>query len=129
VEEGKDLKDSLIHVRAEFNIEDGKIEGYKKLVQDMSRAVEANEPETTRYQFYLDGPETKCIVWETYTSSEAALAHINGAASQIILPKIFNISKMTKIEVYGKPSEELRKAIIGSSPQTYNLFAGFSRCI
>jgi quinol monooxygenase YgiN len=112
-----------------FNIEDGKIEGYKKLVQDMSRAVEANEPETTRYQFYLDGPETKCIVWETYTSSEAALAHINGAASQTILPKIFNISKMTKVEVYGKPSEELRKAIIGSCPQTYNLFAGFSRCI
>jgi quinol monooxygenase YgiN len=129
VEEGKGLKDSRIHVRAEFDIEDGKIERYKKLVQDMSRAVEANEPETTRYQFYLDGSETKCIVWETYTSSEAALAHVNGATSQTILPKIFNISKMTKVEVYGKPSEELRKAIIGSSPQSYNLFAGFSRCI
>ncbi|MFY9798281.1 MAG: hypothetical protein WAK17_17370 [Candidatus Nitrosopolaris sp.] len=36
-----------IHFRAEFTIEEGKIEEYKKLVQDMSRAVEANEPDTT----------------------------------------------------------------------------------
>ena len=95
----------------------------------MSRAVEAKELETTNYQFYLDGAETKCIVWETYTSSEAVLAHINGAASQSILPKIFNISKMTRVEVYGKPSEELKKTIANSSPITYNLFIGFSRCI
>jgi quinol monooxygenase YgiN len=123
------LKDSRIHVRAEFTIEEGKMDEYKKLVQDMSRAVESYEPETTNYQFYLNRAETKCIVLETYTNSEAALAHINGAASQTILPKIFNISKMTRVEVYGRPNEELRKVMTGSSPQTYNLFAGFSRCI
>ena len=123
------MKDSRIHVRAELTVEEGKIEEFKKLVQDMSRAVEAKELETTNYQFYLDGAETKCIVWETYTSSEAALAHINGAASQTILPKIFNISKMTRVEVYGKPSQELQKAIENSNPLTYNKFVGFSRCI
>jgi hypothetical protein len=31
----------------------GKREEYKKLVQDMSRVVEANEPGTLHYQFYL----------------------------------------------------------------------------
>jgi quinol monooxygenase YgiN len=123
------MKDSRIHVRAELTVEEGKIEEFKKLVQDMCRAVEAKELETTNYQFYLYGAEPKCIVWETYTSSEAALAHINGAASQTILPKIFNISKMTRVEVYGEPSEELQKIIANSSPITYNLFIGFSRCI
>ena len=33
-------KNNQIHVRAEFNIEKGKIQEFKKLIQDMSRMVE-----------------------------------------------------------------------------------------
>ena len=64
--------DQIIHFRAEFAIEEGKTEEYKKLVQDMSRMVEANEPDTINYKFYLNRCETKCIVHETYTNSDAA---------------------------------------------------------
>jgi quinol monooxygenase YgiN len=56
-----------IHFRAEFTIEEGKIEEYKKLIQSMSRVVEASEPDTVNYQFYLNRDETKCIVHETYS--------------------------------------------------------------
>ena len=121
------MKHDQIHFRAEFTIEEGKIEEYKKLVQDMSRVVEANEPDTINYQFYLNRDETKCIVSETYTTSEAVFAHISGIASQTILPKIFNISRISRFDVYGNPSEELQKALTSFGPQTYNLFAGFSR--
>jgi quinol monooxygenase YgiN len=94
----------------------------------MSRVVEANEPDTLGYQFYLNRDETKCIVYETYADSEAVFAHINGVASKTILPKIFNVSRISKFEVYGNPSEELQKVLTSSfSPQTYSLFAGFSR--
>src|ERR671939_2222018 len=104
-------KHKQIHFRAEFTIEEGKIEEYKKLVQDMSRVVEANEPNTINYQFYLNRDETKCIVYETYRNSKAVFAHINGIASQRILPKIFDVSKITRFEVYGNPSEELQKVL------------------
>src|SRR5215203_6972705 len=92
-----------IHFRAEVTIEEGKIEEYKKLIQDMSRAVEANEPDTLHYQFYLNRAETKCIVNEIYASSEAALAHINGVASQTILPKVHSVSRISRLDVYGNP--------------------------
>jgi quinol monooxygenase YgiN len=81
-----------IRFRVEFAIEGSKIEEYKKLVQDMVRVVEANEPDTINYEFYLNKSETSCVVNETYANSEAALAHAKGLASQTILPKIFNIS-------------------------------------
>jgi quinol monooxygenase YgiN len=71
-----------IHFRAEFIIEEGKTEEYKKPVQDMSRVVKADEPDTINYQFYLNRDETKCIVHETYANSEAVFAHINGVASK-----------------------------------------------
>ncbi|MDP9016105.1 MAG: hypothetical protein M3M87_05035 [Thermoproteota archaeon] len=51
-----------IHFRAEFTIEEGKIDEYKKLVQDMSKMVEANESYTVSYRFYLNSDDTKCIV-------------------------------------------------------------------
>jgi quinol monooxygenase YgiN len=121
------MEHNQIHFRAEFTIEEGKIDQYKKLVEEMSKAVEANEPDTIDYQFYLNRAETKCIVFETYTNSEAVLAHNSGVASQRILPKIFSVSKISRFEVYGKPSEELQKVLTSFGPQTYNLFAGFSR--
>jgi hypothetical protein len=40
-----------IEFRAEFTIKEGKIEEYEKLVKDMSRAVEANEPDIINYEF------------------------------------------------------------------------------
>ena len=116
-----------INVRAEFNIERGKIEEFKKLIQDMSRMVEKNEPETINYQFYINRSETKCIVHETYTNSESVLAHVTGVASKSILPKIFNIAKLNRLDVYGNPSEDLQKVLTGFNSQIFNLSAGFSR--
>jgi quinol monooxygenase YgiN len=121
------MEHTQIDFRAEFIIEEGKIEEYKKLVQDMSRIVEANEPDIINYEFYFNRDETKCIIHETYGNSEDALAHTTSMASQTVLPKIFNISKISRFDVYGNPSEELQKVLTSFSPQTYNLFAGFCR--
>jgi quinol monooxygenase YgiN len=121
------LERNQIHFRAEFTIEEGKIEEYKKLVREMSKVVEANEPDTIGYEFYLNRAETKCIVHETYTNSEAVLAHNVGLASQTILPKIFSVSRISRFDVYGNPSEELQKVLTSFNSQAYNLFAGFSR--
>jgi hypothetical protein len=93
----------------------------------MSKLVEANEPDTMNYQFYFDNSETRCIVHETYANSKAVFSHINGIASQTVLPKIYRISKITKFEVYGTPCEKLQKMMEGLNPQTYVLFVGFNR--
>jgi quinol monooxygenase YgiN len=116
-----------IHFRAEFSIEQGKIEEYKKLIKEISKMVEANELDTMNYQFYLNEDETKCIVYETYVNSEAALAHNDGIASRTILPKIFSLAKVSRFEVYGDPSEELEKLLASFGAEIFSLFAGFSR--
>jgi quinol monooxygenase YgiN len=121
------MENNQIHLRPEFTIEEGKIEEFKKLIQEMSRMVEANEPDTINYQFYLNRDETKCIVHETYANSEAVLAHNNSVASQTILPKVFSVSRISRFDVYGNPSKELEKVLASFGVQTYDLFAGFSR--
>jgi quinol monooxygenase YgiN len=121
------MDQNQIHFRVKLAIEPGKIEEFKKLVHEISRTVEANEPDTIDYQFYLNETETKCLVHETYVNSEAALAHNASVPSQTVLPKIFNVSKINGFDVYGNPSKELQKVLASVHPQTYNLFAGFSR--
>ena len=111
------MEHDLIRFRAEFTIEVGKIEEYKRLVREMSRAVEASEPDTISYLFYLDRDETKCIVEETYANSEAAFVHNNSIASKTIIPKIRSISRMSKFEVFGKLSEELQEVLASFNPQ------------
>src|SRR4029453_68434 len=96
-----------LYFRSEVTIEEGKIEEYKQLVQEMVKEVEANEPDTISYQIYLDKAETKGIAWETYANSEAVFAHIKGVASQSILPKIHSVCKISRLDVYGNPNEEL----------------------
>ncbi len=113
------MDNNQIHFRAEITIEEGKTEEFKKLIQDMSRTVKANEPDTIEYQFYINGSETKCIVHETYRNSEAAIAHNDGVASRKILPRIFRISTITRFDVYGNPSEELQKVLTSIGVQTY----------
>jgi quinol monooxygenase YgiN len=124
------VKHDQIHFRAEFIIEDGKIEEFKTLIQDMCRLVETNEPDIISCKFYLNSDETTCVVNEIYANSEAVLAHNTGVASQTILPKIFNVSRISRFDVYGDPSEELQKVLTSFVPHTlqaYTLIAGFSR--
>jgi quinol monooxygenase YgiN len=121
------MDQNQLHFRAEFTIEEGKREDFKELIQEMTRAVQENEPDTITYQFYLNKDNTKCIVHETYTNSDAAFTHMNGVASKTILPKVFEIAKINRFDAYGTPSEELQKVLTSFGSEIYNLFTGFSR--
>lgn len=116
-----------IHIQAEFIINKGQSHEFKKLVRQMSKIVRENEPNTLQYNFYLSRDNARCIAYEKYANSKAALEHNSGIASQTILPKIFKISKLNRLEVYGKPSKELQKLLATFSAQIYVLHTGFNR--
>jgi quinol monooxygenase YgiN len=116
-----------IHIRAEFIIEKDNVEQYKKLIREMSEIVETNEPSTLVYQFYLNGDGTKCMVHETYVDSKAVLSHNDNTASKTILPSIFSTAQLNRLDVYGNPSNELKKLLASFNSQIFNLYTGFSR--
>jgi len=65
-----------MHLRVEFTINEGKREDFKKLIQKMAKTVQETELDTITYQFYLNKDNTKCIVHETYSNSDAALTRM-----------------------------------------------------
>jgi len=107
------MKQHPIHFKAEFVISEGKIKEFKKLIKEMSDLGKANEPDTISYQFYFDKPETKFIILEMSQNPEAVFAHIDGVGSNTVLPKIRDISRIARFEVYGPVNNKLRKAMEG----------------
>ena len=116
-----------IHIRAYFIIEKDNVERFKKLIREMSEVVETNEPDTLEYRFYLNEDGTKCLVHETYADSKATLSHNDSTASKTILPSIFNIAQLNRLDVYGNPNDELKKVLVSLNSHAFNLFTGFSR--
>jgi len=121
--------DTTLHV----TINQGKIEEFKGLVEKMSKAVENNEPGTKRYEFYLNEDETQCVLNESYVNLQAVLAHLKGVAFLTIFPKIFNICKIDKVEVFVDINEWklmkelLMKVLAQMGGVNYHLLAGFSK--
>lgn len=116
-----------IHIQAEIIIKKEKIDEFKKLIRKMSKLVQINEPNTLQYHFYLSDDNTRCIVYEKYVDSKATIEHNNGMASKTILPQIFKISKLNRLEVYGKPSKELQKILTNFNTKIYDFVTGFDR--
>lgn len=48
-----------IHTTLSVTIKEGKIEEFKRLIEEMGKAVENNEPGARRYQFYMNNDETQ----------------------------------------------------------------------
>jgi quinol monooxygenase YgiN len=116
-----------IHIIAQFTIEKDNVEQYKKLIEEMSNMVQINEPNTLAYEAYFNEDGTKCMVHETYADSKAVLSHNNSMASKTILPKIFNISKLDTLNVYGNPNNELKKLLTSFKSQVFYFHVGFNQ--
>ncbi|MGH9877830.1 MAG: antibiotic biosynthesis monooxygenase, partial [Nitrososphaerales archaeon] len=110
-----------------FAIENDKLDDFKSIVQEITRIVKENEVGTKSYQWFFNDLETECVITEWYQSPEAALAHLNGEAATRLLPKLRQVSRITRLEIYGEPGEEVKRRLIKLGGQTFHFFAGFAR--
>ncbi|MEM2759381.1 MAG: hypothetical protein QXU32_04925 [Nitrososphaerales archaeon] len=49
----------------EFAIERDKLDDFKKIVQEITRRVREDEPDTGSYQWFFNDDETKCVITES----------------------------------------------------------------
>lgn len=110
----------------EMDIREGQADHVEPLVEEMSRATEADEPGAVHYEYYVSADRRRCTVIERYEDSAAAMVHIGnfGAKFAERFMKIFAPVRMT---VYGPASEELRAATAGLGATFEERIVGFHR--
>ena len=60
----------------ELAIEDGQQAKFKELANGYTDAVKAGEAGTTEYRWWLAEDESRCLLKETFDSSESLLQHL-----------------------------------------------------
>jgi len=116
---------SYIRTNAELSIAEGKIDEFKKMAAEMIKKVEANEPGMLSYEWFLSDDESKCYLIEIYKDSEAVMAHF-GNIGEMMGP-FMEIAQITRIELYGNPSDEVRQAVAPMEPKISEPWNGFTR--
>ncbi|MDH3216344.1 MAG: antibiotic biosynthesis monooxygenase [Candidatus Krumholzibacteria bacterium] len=109
----------------EFTIKDGKVDEFKSMAAGYISTVKENEPGTLGYQWFLGESGNRCLLLETFSSSDAMLTHLANVGPS--LPDLLAIAPITRVEVLGTVSDEARDALAALDAAHFPHFDGFDR--
>ena len=96
-------------MRSVATIHDGKLEDFKRLIEDLLSAIREKDSDTLNYMIFLDESACVAVFLDHYASSAGWLAHI--ANLDALKPRFPAVCEITPIEVYGDPTPEARAAL------------------
>ncbi len=114
-----------IWIIAEFTPKEGKNDEFKEVANLFITTVQANEPGTLTYQFYFNKLQTKCLVLAQFRDSKAVLAHFKDVGGLVL--KLIETAQLTRGELYGNVSTELRLVATPFGVNFFKPWGGFSR--
>lgn len=94
---------------------------FKQLAGDLLELV-ATEPGTIQYDWFFSQDGRRCVVRETYASSDAVLEHLGHVGS--MLGRLVELGGGFELEVFGAPSQDLTDAISAFNPNVYSYAQG-----
>lgn len=104
------MSEDQIRVVAYFEIKPGQRGEFERMANEACSFVADNEEGTLIYDWYVADDDTTARLYELYDSSEALLAHLAGKVGTEILPPMMEIAPMTRVDLFGRPSEGLKAA-------------------
>ena len=110
----------------ELNVNSGKSQSGKDLMDEMVAATKASEPGTLNYEWNMNSDETVIHIFERYADSAATLAHLGNFGANFA-ERFMECFSLVGFKVYGNPSSEVVSAVSGFGADCYSSVAGFSR--
>ncbi len=109
----------------ELTIEEGKQDAFKQKAAKYIEQVEAGEPGTLAYQWFLAEDGSRCLLYENFADSNALLAHLANVGPS--LPDLLAIAPITRFEVLGEASADARAALADFGTVHFPSIGGFDR--
>ncbi len=106
-------------------INPGKLDEFKELARRSIEGLEAAEPGTLGYEWFIAEDGSECYLNEYYADSEAFLTHFAGVGPKIVA--MLRISPMIEAVVLGDPSLEAREVLSKLGARFYSAHVGFAR--
>lgn len=84
-----------------FAFEINNLDNFNKLVKECSEFVQANEPDTLSYDWYIDKDQKNGKLYEVYASAGAFEQHVKGKVFTEIVPKYRDAMTWSHIDALG----------------------------
>jgi hypothetical protein len=115
-------------------VRDGRLAELEAAMDDLTRFVEANEPQLLAYNVYFSDDGSRMSVLHINPDSASLEFHMKVAGPKF--PPIGEFINMLSIDVYGRPDDALvnrlrqKAELLGSgSVRVHDLHAGFARLL
>ncbi len=98
-----------IQITAKFKIHKGKLEEFKKIAAECVAKVKEHEEGkgALQYDWFFSPDNSECVVRETYTDSNAVLAHMGNVGEQLGQLLACQISNLKFTEILQKIFKKL----------------------
>jgi len=120
------MSSSPVYFVLDLTIPDGKLPEIETLVRTMIDGT-TREKGALAYEWFLSADHRRCRLLETYANASAVQAHLDSAVVQQLVPKLLQLAKLERFEVYGSPDAPAAKALQGVGATIYPLWKGLQR--
>ncbi len=119
------MENTTVRLIVKFNINQGQLAAFKGMAAGIVDSVEAEEPLTTSYEWYINDSGDACYVSECYPNSDVLLAHLDHVGDA--LGALVEIAPLAEMLVFGSPSDAAMEVLSGFGAQVFPFEAGFVR--
>jgi quinol monooxygenase YgiN len=110
----------------EATIKDGQLDNLKTLISEMVDGTMREEPGALTYEWFIADDGQSLHLYERYADSEAVMVH-RGNFGQKYAQRFSAYLTVTKMTIYGNPSDQVREGFARFAPTYLKQSAGFAR--
>jgi quinol monooxygenase YgiN len=110
----------------EATIHPGQLDNLKALMREMVEGTQRDEPGALNYEWFIADDGNSLHLYERYADSEAVMAHRRNFA-QKYRERFLSCLTITKMTLYGNPSDAVREGFAPSNPVYMSMAYGFAR--
>ncbi|MGH8972842.1 MAG: putative quinol monooxygenase [Acidimicrobiia bacterium] len=110
----------------EITLKPGAVDQFTALAKEMVDANAAGEPDTLAYEVFITADGTRVHFCERFVDSAAVMAHV-ARFGENFAARVLELAAVTRFEIYGDPSAEVKATLADLNPTYLTRVAGFTR--
>lgn len=110
----------------EITLKPGAVDQFTALAKEMVDTNDADEPDTLDYQAFIAANGARVHFYERFVDSAAVMAHV-ARFGQNFATRLLELATVTRFEIYGDPSDEVKATLAAFNPTYLTPVAGFRR--
>lgn len=120
------MSKQTVQFNVDLTIKDGKFDAFQGIVQAMIAGTQ-KEPGALGYEWYLSGDRKRSRLVENYKDADAVVAHMTSPVVRELVPKLLEVSRLDRFEVYGDPGPKALGPLAGIGAEIFQFWQGLGR--